>query len=481
MKEYEKFIKAVETSGEVIFLTDCDGLITYVNPEFTRLYGYQPEEVVGKTTPRILKSGRMHKRDYVVFWQTLLAHQVVKGEFINKCKNGRLVHIEGSANPILDEYGQLTGFLAIQRDITHRKQAQKALVETHEFLQSVIDGVADPLMVIGEDYRVRLINRAGRAFFGIDAGIPEPEYCYHVSHHREKACNGASHPACPLEEVRKTGEPITVLHEHFQADCEVRFVEVAAAPYKNTEGDFQGIIETWRDVTERTLAEAELKHYTQRLRWMAAQIAEVEEAERQRLANELHDEIGQNLTAIGINLNIIRSQLPKEVETAVRFHLEDSYSLVDQTAERIRFVMADLRPPVLDDYGLAAALRWYCDQISRRAEIQIVVECDNNVPRLDTRLESTLFRIAQEALNNVVKHSHATLVQVNVQTTPDRLFLRVEDNGIGFDMLQMEMPESKRGWGLLSMRERAESIGGRCMIETSLQGGTSVIVEVPRG
>jgi PAS domain S-box-containing protein len=112
--------KAVEASGEVIFLTDKEGIISYVNPEFTRLYGRDAKEVVGRTTPRILKSGTMTAGDYKRFWETLLNKEVVNGKFINKCVDGRLVTIEGSASPILDDGGEIVGFLAIQRDIIQR-------------------------------------------------------------------------------------------------------------------------------------------------------------------------------------------------------------------------------------------------------------------------------------------------------------------------------------------------------------------------
>lgn len=116
--------KAVETSGEVIFLTDQSGMITYVNPEFTKVYGHAASEVLMKTTPRILKSGIMDRENYELFWKTILSKQTVKGEFINKTKDGRMINIEGSANPILDDNGEIIGFLAIQRDITERKQME---------------------------------------------------------------------------------------------------------------------------------------------------------------------------------------------------------------------------------------------------------------------------------------------------------------------------------------------------------------------
>ncbi|MDO8689511.1 MAG: PAS domain S-box protein, partial [Dehalococcoidia bacterium] len=119
--------RAVESSGEVIFLTDREGVFTYVNPEFTRLYGYAAGEVVGRVTPRILNSGVAMPQDYEVFWKTLLGGKVDKGEWVNKAKDGRLVEVDGSASPILDDGGNIVGFLAVQRDISERKRSEEAI------------------------------------------------------------------------------------------------------------------------------------------------------------------------------------------------------------------------------------------------------------------------------------------------------------------------------------------------------------------
>ncbi len=149
-EELTRLRKAVETSGETIFLTDRDGLIAYVNPEFTLLYGYTAGEVIGKTTPRILKSGLLKPEDYEMFWKTILSKQVVKGEIINKTKDGRIVTVEGSANPILDEQENIIGFLAIQRDISARKRAEEALHASEKQFRSLFED--SPISLWEEDF-----------------------------------------------------------------------------------------------------------------------------------------------------------------------------------------------------------------------------------------------------------------------------------------------------------------------------------------
>jgi two-component system sensor histidine kinase UhpB len=471
--------KAVEKSGEVIFLTDQEGIITYINPEFSRLYGYSSDEVIGKTTPRILKSEFMTSQDYEQFWETLLDRQVVRGEFINKCKDGSLVTVEGSANPILDEYENIIGFLAIQRNITERKKAEEALEKANAFQQLIVDGVGHPIMVIESDYQVTMANKSAQEFSYGEVESASLIYCYQMSHRQEVPCDGIEHP-CPLQNVRESGQPVTVVHQHYQANGERKFVEVVASPLRSTDGSIRGIIESMRDITEHKQAEEALIQYTERLRAISAQLAEVEDLERQRLARELHDQVGQNLTALGINLNIIQMQMPETVSTSVRYHLEDSLSLVEQTTERIRDVMADLRPPVLDDYGLVAALRWYGEKIARRIEIPITVEGEEPSPRLDSHVENALFRIVQEALTNVTKHAQASFVKISVDVEGSILRLTLVDDGVGFDPEDITQPENGRGWGLLSITERAESVGGKCRIVSSPNQGTRLIVELPR-
>ncbi len=139
--------KAVDTAGEVIFTTDREGIITFINPEFTRLYGYTAEEVVGKSTPRILKSGVMSAEAYANFWKTILGKRVARTEMINTSKDGRIVFAESSANPILDERGDISGFLAIQQDVTERKQAEEAFRQAEERFRKAFNTNPEPVTI----------------------------------------------------------------------------------------------------------------------------------------------------------------------------------------------------------------------------------------------------------------------------------------------------------------------------------------------
>lgn len=214
------------------------------------------------------------------------------------------------------------------------------------------------------------------------------------------------------------------------------------------------------------------------LRSLTAQLTQAEEREKARLARELHDEVGQTLTALSVNLNLIRSLLPGETPQFVVTRLEDAQNLVIQTGNHIRHVMSDLRPPVLEDYGLFAGLRWYADQVSQRSGLQIELEGAPVEPRLNTEQEITLYRITQEALTNIIKHAQAKRVVLRLEKLEQTVFLSITDDGVGFDPTNLPQRSETSGWGLSLMRERIEQIGGRFALHTQPGGGARLSLEL---
>jgi len=223
-----------------------------------------------------------------------------------------------------------------------------------------------------------------------------------------------------------------------------------------------------------------IRQQGQQLRALTVRLAEAEESERQRLARELHDQVGKNLTALGINLNLVRAHISEDTPDVARSRLDDSLALVEETVERIRDVMTDLRPPMLDDYGLVATLHWYGERFASWTGVTVTVQGEEPVPRLAAPVENALFRIAQEVLTNVAKHARATQVTMTLTADDEATRLVVADDGVGFDPAQLTTLDGRRGWGLITMTERAEAVGGRCHIESRPQQGTRVIVEVAR-
>jgi diguanylate cyclase (GGDEF)-like protein/PAS domain S-box-containing protein len=181
-----KLKKAVETSSEAIFLTDTEGVFTYINPGFTALYSYSADEVIGKSTPRIIKSGLLDAQVYVEFWKRLSGGHEVRGELINKKKNGKLVDVEGSATPIFDDAGRIIGYLGIQHDITPRKQAEDALRVAEENFRSIFENATVGIYQSTPQGRFVSLNPAMARIFGYDSpqdmmdSIAEIETQYYV-------------------------------------------------------------------------------------------------------------------------------------------------------------------------------------------------------------------------------------------------------------------------------------------------------------
>src|SRR5208283_901385 len=180
------------------------------------------------------------------------------------------------------------------------------------------------------------------------------------------------------------------------------------------------------DITRRKELEEKLQQKYTELRSLSSHIQDAREEERRNITRELHDQLGQNLSVIGINLNTLKTKMPGSNMIS---HIENSLVLIEQMTESVRDLMADLRPPLLDEYGLAAALRWYVEQFTARTGIEVTSEVHNLDRNIGSRIENTLFRIAQEALNNVAKHAQATHVWVELEMEHPVVRLTISDNG----------------------------------------------------
>ncbi len=223
-----------------------------------------------------------------------------------------------------------------------------------------------------------------------------------------------------------------------------------------------------------------LKKEHQRVRALSRQLTESAEIERKRLAQDLHDMVGQYLTALGINLNIIQNSLPANATERLAGRLHEALSLVERTTECIRGVMADLRPPVLDDYGLYSALQWYAERFSMLTGIEVRLVGEALNPRLTPQTEATLFRIAQETLVNTAKHAQATRAEVVLEEIDEVIRLQISDNGTGFAISTLTGPSDDKGWGLLAIREWVEALDGAFDIESAPEHGTCVTIDLPR-
>jgi len=258
-------------------------------------------------------------------------------------------------------------------------------------------------------------------------------------------------------------------------DGSTMWVEGDYMCFYDANGRITGHFGIQRDVTDRILAAEELEQSRTELRALAARLQTTREEERTRIAREIHDELGQALTALKLDVAWLETQRPRRISGAVRQVDTSITARIDETMQIVRRIASELRPSTLDQLGLQAAIECLVQEATERTGIAIVLQAED-FPKLSDEVASHAFRIIQEALTNVTRHSKATRVDVTVRRLEKTIILAVEDNGVGF------MPQSLSGLsslGLVGMRERALACGGNLMIRGEPGHGTAIVVTIP--
>jgi PAS domain S-box-containing protein len=225
------------------------------------------------------------------------------------------------------------------------------------------------------------------------------------------------------------------------------------------------------DISERKQAERQVEHFAELFQALSHHLLHIQEEERRHLARELHDEIGQTLTAAKLNLKIIAPEVPP----AVAGRVEDSIQILDRLLQQVRQLSLDLRPPLLDELGLVPALRWLADQQAQLAGLRVTFTANVDHLEMDLLTRTACFRVAQEAITNAIRHARAATVTVELRAEPNRVWLVVQDDGGGFDKDAMQQRAAGgASIGLLSMNERASLLGGELEVSSAPDRGTEI-------
>src|SRR5216117_228306 len=275
------------------------------------------------------------------------------------------------------------------------------------------------------------------------------------------------------------GQTHSITNER-RLDGSTMWVEGDYMCFYDSGGRITGHFGIQRDVTDRTRAADELEQSRAELRALAARLLAIREEERTRIAREIHDELGQALTALKLDLAWLGSKRPKGARNSGALRVIDSSitTRIDETMQIVRRIASELRPSVLDQLGLEAAIEFLVSDTTRRTGIAVKLDVAQEFPRLPDQLASHAFRIIQEALTNVTRHAKATRVDVSVRRAGKAIILGVADNGVGF------APDSLSGLrslGLVGMRERALACGGVLLVQGKPGEGTSIVVTIPLG
>lgn len=474
LRESEKRYRLLaDNVTDVICVLDKGLRVTYLSPSVTHLLGYTVEESLGRQWDQWIEealepgSARIATevfREIAASMEVSAPRDTFKSwtlELEFRRKDGSALWAEGRVSILRSEEGLPIGFVAVVRDINERRRAQ-------ELFRTLADN--SPIAVyIVQDGKLQFVNSQ----FKYHAGVGEAELL------------GSDASRFILAEDRETARQMSeaMLRNERLNPYEYRFLgrggrikwvmeQVAAIAYNER----PATLGTFMDITERKQAEETLVRSEAQLRLLSQRILEVQEEERARIARELHDQLGQELVALKIEAVVLMEELAGNLRLCERARgVLDLIDRLDTTAHRIA---VSIRPEILDKLGLVKAIQWYAEDFERRSGISCPVEAPNDPRALPKAVSTCAYRIVQEALVNVWKHSRASQAKIKVTGGRGVVNVCVSDNGVGMDLRRLSEGTTL---GLLGMRERAGLVGGKVNIRSNPGGGLKVVASLPTG
>jgi PAS domain S-box-containing protein len=366
--------------------------------------------------------------------------------------------------PLRDEQGNIVKWYGSSIDIENCKRAERQS-------QLLIDAIPQQIWSGPPDGTLDYCNERWRSYMGLGLEELQGSGWQTMLHpdDRDRVLEA-------WHEAVANGTPYEQEERHRRADGTYRWFLARGLPLRDAEGRIIRWYGTNTDIEERKQAEKELEQATDQSRALSRRLFQIQEEERRHLARELHDEIGQTLTAAKINTEMLRAAVPPDLAP----RLNENAAILDRLLQQTRQISLDLRPPLLDDLGLVPALRWYVNQQAERAGLEAKFSADPLADDVPPHIQIAGFRLAQEAITNVVRHAQARTLLVEVGRAGASLRLMVRDDGKGFDVAAAEArAEQGASLGLLGMKERAALAGGRVRIISSPGNGTTVEILLP--
>jgi PAS domain S-box-containing protein len=470
--------KVIDCSSDYIFVKDRELRIILCNQAYAKALGKSIGKVCGRTDIEngwSLELVKGNQAEGIKGWEsddraTLSGETIhVVGEPANIGRGIRV--LDTVRSPLRGTEGEIVGLVGVSRDITDRTRAEEEVRRTGSYNRSLIEASLDPLVIIRPDGIIRDVNVATEKTTGYFRkeliGTDFADYCTDPEKARrgyQQAFRQGAIQDYELQLLRRDGLSIPILYN--------------ASVYRNEDGTIAGVVATARDITERKRAAEELSSANHQLRQLSMDLLRSQDYERRRIARELHDSTAQLLAAL--RMNLIRTRDSKLEPKRKGELLTEAIDLTTACSREIRTVSYLLHPPLLEEVGLLGAVQSYSEGFQQRTGIQIELNCPSEFGRIEGTLEIALFRILQEGLANIHRHSGSPRAEILLEqdATTVRLELRDWGRGLSTPASGPERGAVQFGVGILGMRERTEQLGGRLEI-AGADIGTRLTVSLP--
>lgn len=449
-------------------IADKAGRYIKVNRAMAKFVGYSEEELLSMTFMDVT-----HPDDLQL--NVDLRAGILTGETSSIEIEKRYLRKDGSsvwaimvATAICDKNGEPLYSIGQMLDIDRQKKYEQFLRESEARFRAIFDNAITGIAATDGDGVVCYFNEAFRAMLGYDAETLQNTNFAHFTHPDDLAREYRF-----LEEIC-TGDRDSYRMEkrYLRADKRVVWVDLSTSTIKDESGRIINLIAVVHDITEKVSAAQALSQSRQKLRALSAHQTRILEEDRKHIAREIHDELGQLLTALKMDVSLLRMKFGDI--PALQEKTDEMRGLVDKTMAVVRDVSTNLRPAALD-LGLLPAIEWLAEDFSARWGIPCVVEASGEI-KLTELLSTTIFRVVQESLTNIARHASAHKVDITLRQDPRVLHLFINDDGCGFDMASTA---KRKGFGFFGMRERVLSVGGKLRIDSTPGNGTTVTITLP--
>ena len=467
----------VETAMDPIITVDENQRVVAFNGAAERVFRWPRSAVLGQPLEKLIpdRYREAHHAHIEQFGRTGTTSRRMGGQMVLMAlrADSSEFPIEASISQHREDGRQL--FTVILRDITERIDVETALVRGEARLRGILDSAMDAIITIDDNQHIVLFNAAAERMFGCPRNeavgaplawfIPERFRGAHADYVRGFGATGTASRRMGGQRIvtglRRTGE-------EFPIDASISQL---------SEGRSRFYTVILRDITERVRAEDDMRRSKEELRELGAAAHQAQEQEKSRIARELHDELGQALTALQMDIAWCKQRVPQD-QDGFAGKLDKMEAMLDKTVAATRRIATDLRPLMLDDLGLVPAVEWLVESFTQRTGVACELAVSREALDLPAAHATAVFRTIQESLTNVAKHARASRVEVAVEQADGHLSVSVRDDGVGFSSEEARKPNS---FGLLGLRERASLLGGEATISSSQGCGTYVELRLPCG